>query len=78
MCPGRLLEVPKLNFSRFSHTFRYNVFNSAVWGVGLHKNRRIAIVNGGFSAGTTTPVNLLRFNINDASMNGYIRVLRRD
>ena len=55
-----------------------NVFNSAVWGVGLHKNRRIAIVNGGFSGGATSPVNLLRFNINDASMNGYIRVLRRD
>lgn len=55
-----------------------NVFNSAVWGVGLHKNRRIAIVNGGFSGGTTSPINLLRFSINDASMNGYIRVLRRD
>tara|TARA_B100001564_G_C20522723_1_gene615968 strand:- start:25 stop:930 length:906 start_codon:yes stop_codon:yes gene_type:complete len=55
-----------------------NVFESAVWGVGLHKNRRIAIVNGGFSGGATSPVNLLRFNINDASMNGYIRVLRRD
>ena len=29
-CPGRLSEVPKLNFSRFFRTFRYNVFNSAV------------------------------------------------
>ena len=30
LCPGRLLEVPKLNFSRFFRTFRYNVFNNAV------------------------------------------------
>ena len=29
-CPGRLLEVPKLIFSRFFRTFRYNVFNNAV------------------------------------------------
>tara|TARA_B100000212_G_scaffold187431_1_gene141414 strand:- start:902 stop:1810 length:909 start_codon:yes stop_codon:yes gene_type:complete len=55
-----------------------NVFNSAVWGMGLHKNRDAVFVNGGFSGGTTSPINLLRFNINDASMNGYIRVLRRD
>ena len=55
-----------------------NVFNSAVWGMGLHKNRDVVFVNGGFSGGTTSPINLLRFNINDASMNGYIRVLRRD
>ena len=55
-----------------------NVFNSAVWGMGLHKNRDAIFVNGGFSGGTTSPINLLRFSINDASMNGYIRVLRRD
>ncbi len=55
-----------------------NVFNSAVWGMGLHKNRDAIFVNGGFSGGATSPINLLRFSINDASMNGYIRVLRRD
>ena len=58
-----------------------NVFKSSVWGMGMHKSRKTAHVNGSIhSAGTGagSPVNLLRFNINDASMNGYIRVLRRD
>ena len=46
--------------------------------MGFHNNRDVVFVIGGFSGGTTSPINLLRFNINDASMNGYIRVLRRD
>lgn len=58
-----------------------NVFKSSVWGMGMHKSRKTAHVNGSIHSGGTgagSPVNLLRFNINDASMNGYIRVLRRD